>query len=72
MRFCSPSTTADLTDEVFILSAALRFYHIDVLARLASGGRLDESERAIVRDHLAHNEVEIRRTLRDADSSQGS
>ncbi|MAG30959.1 MAG: hypothetical protein CL908_08725 [Deltaproteobacteria bacterium] len=69
---CSPSTTADLTDEVFILSAALRFYHVDVLARLASGGRPDESERAIVCYHLAHNEVEIRRALRDADFSQGS
>jgi len=33
----SPSTTVDLTDEVFVLSAALRFYDTEVLAHLACG-----------------------------------
>ena len=58
---CSPSTTADLTDEIFILSAALRFYHIDILARLASGAPLEAEERRLVQEHLAQNEIEIQR-----------
>ena len=60
---CSPSTTADLIDEVFVLSAALRFYHVDVLAKLACGLPLDGEERAVVREHLACNEAQIQEAL---------
>jgi cytosine/adenosine deaminase-related metal-dependent hydrolase len=56
---CSPSTTADLVDEVFVLSAALRFYHPGILAKLAAGKKLSDAERAFVRDHLESNEREI-------------
>ena len=56
---CSPSTTADLVDEVFVLSAALRFYHPGILAKLAAGKRLSDAERAFVRDHLESNDSEI-------------
>ena len=62
---CSPSTTADLTDEVFILSAALRFYHVDILAKLAAGVALDDADRQFVAEHLAKNEIEIERVLRE-------
>ncbi len=57
---CSPSTTANLFDEVFILSAALRFYHPEILARMAVGQKLSESERAFVQDHIDRNEREIK------------
>lgn len=60
---CSPSTTADLTDEVFVLSAAIRFYEINILAKLAAGKRLEADEREAVRDHLAKNDAEIARAL---------
>ena len=60
---CSPSTTADLVDEVFILSAALRFYHVGILAKLASGQRLDQPECELVREHLVKNEAEIQKAL---------
>lgn len=60
---CSPSTTADLRDEVFILSASLRFYHTGVLAKLACGARLDTEERQLVRDHLDRNEAEIKKAI---------
>jgi len=56
---CSPSTTADLTDEVFVLSAALRFYQPRILAKLAAGVKLDADDRALVRTHLDRNEREI-------------
>ncbi len=61
---CSPSTTPDLTDEVFILSAALRFYHVDILARLASGSPLTAPEREVVQEHLDQNKIEIARACR--------
>jgi hypothetical protein len=60
---CSPSTTANLTDEIFILSAALRFYQIDILAALACGQRLDESEREVVHEHLQRNAGEIEKAI---------
>ncbi|NDP43331.1 MAG: hypothetical protein GZ089_11550 [Aromatoleum sp.] len=60
---CSPSTTADLVDEVFVLSAAVRFYHPGILAKLAAGVPLDERERAFVRDHLESNEQGITKVL---------
>lgn len=60
---CSPSTTADLVDELFVLSAALRFYDIDVLARLAAGQRLSEAERDFVRVHNERDRAEVARTI---------
>lgn len=61
---CSPSTTANLIDEVFVLSAALRFYHVGILAKLACGQPLDEDERALVKEHLVKNDEEIAKVLR--------
>ncbi len=60
---CSPSTTADLKDEIFVLSAALRFYHTGILAKLAAGVQLGSAERAFVKDHLDHNDVEIAKAM---------
>lgn len=60
---CSPSTTADLTDEAFVLSAALRFYQPDILARLLAGRALDAAQRAFIDDHLRKNGAEIRKVL---------
>jgi adenosine deaminase len=63
---CSPSTTADLLDEVFVLSAAIRYYQVDVLARLAAGQPLSEEERERVRAHLRQNDIEITKVLNAA------
>ena len=60
---CSPSATADLLDEVYVLSAALRYYDIEVLKRLATGARLTSDEREKVTEHLERNEVETERLL---------
>lgn len=60
---CSPSTTADLTDEVLVLSAAIRYYDVEVLARLAAGRRLDAAGLAAIRAHLQANAAEIRKVL---------
>lgn len=60
---CSPSTTADLVDEVFVLSAAVRFYQPEILARLAVGKKLDDAQRDYIRDHLAKNQAEIEKFI---------
>ncbi len=61
---CSPSTTADLTDEVFMLSAAVRYYDVELLAHLAAGVPLDPGQRQRIREHLEKNDAEIRKVLR--------
>jgi hypothetical protein len=61
---CSPSTTADLMDELFVLSAAIRFYDIEILARLGAGLPMTEADRERIADHLSRNEAEIEKVLR--------
>lgn len=56
---CSPSTTADLRDEVFVLSAALRFYHVGILAKLACGQVLNDDERTLISEHLNNNAQQV-------------
>jgi cytosine/adenosine deaminase-related metal-dependent hydrolase len=60
---CSPSTTADLIDELFVLSAAIRFYHVDILAHLAAGKPPTDAHLALIKDHLAQNNNEIQRVI---------
>ncbi len=60
---CSPSTTADLIDEAYILSSALRYYDIGVLAKLVAGQPFDEETRARVADHLQRNAHEIEKLV---------
>lgn len=60
---CSPSTTADLMDEIFVLSGAVRYYQIDILAKLAAGKPLSADERDAVSEHLAKNQAEIERLM---------
>ena len=62
---CSPSTTANLIDEIFILSAAIRFYHVGILAKLACGAALDMDDIGIITEHLQHNEKEIEQVMSD-------
>lgn len=61
---CSPSTTPDLLDEVYVLSAAIRYYEIDFLAHLAAGRPLAQSHREAIRTHLQKNDEEIAKVLR--------
>ena len=61
---CSPSTTADLIDEVFVLSGAVRYYKPEILAKFAAGVALSEDDRAELRDHLARNAAEVEKVLR--------
>ena len=60
---CSPSTTADLVDELFVLSAAIRFYHVDILARLAAGVDLTSEQIQLLKEHLASNEGEVQKVI---------
>lgn len=57
----SPSSTLDLMSEVFCLTAALRFYDQDILAKLATGTALSDADRSLIADHLAEDAKEIAR-----------
>lgn len=59
----SPSTTADLTDEIFVLSAAIRYYHVGILAKFAAGLKLDADDVAEITAHLQQNEAEIEKVI---------
>ena len=60
---CSPSTTPNLLDEAFVLSAALRFYQPEIIASLMCGHRLSATERNFIREHLQKNDREIAKFL---------
>ncbi|MWB77782.1 hypothetical protein GLS40_07085 [Pseudooceanicola sp. 216_PA32_1] len=60
---CSPSTTADLRDEVLVLSAAVRYFQPRILAKLAAGVLLDQADRAELAEHLAANGKEIAKVV---------
>jgi len=59
----SPSSTLDLMSEIFCLTAALRFYDQDILAKLATGTPLDDADRATIADHLAEDAKEAQRIV---------
>jgi cytosine/adenosine deaminase-related metal-dependent hydrolase len=59
----SPSGTPDLMAEMFVLSNALRFYDIPVLAKLAAGAPLDAAEIARIAEHLARDGEEAAKGL---------
>jgi cytosine/adenosine deaminase-related metal-dependent hydrolase len=61
---CSPSTTADLMDEVFMLSAAIRFFQPELLAKLACGADLSADDKAAIADHLEKNDAEVGKVVR--------
>jgi len=60
----SPAGTPDLLDEVIVLSNALRFYRVDILAKLAAGVALSPEDREGIRQHLETARSDIARVLR--------
>lgn len=48
----SPAGTTDLVDEIFILSNAMRYYDLDIMAKLGAGQALDAHDREKIRAHL--------------------
>lgn len=61
----SPSTTADLIDEIYLLSGALRFYNVEVLAGFAAGVRLGEDDRDLIRKHLSDDRAAVENMIKE-------
>ncbi len=57
---CSPAGTPDLLWEIFVLCNAVRYYDEGILAHLAAGLPLSDSESAAVRKHLQEDADEVR------------
>jgi hypothetical protein len=56
---CSPAGTPDLIDEVYALCNAIRFYDINILAKLAAGQTIDKDDKQLILDHLEHDREAI-------------
>ena len=67
----SPAGTIDLVDEIFVLTNAVRYYDIDIMARIAAGQRLGDSERDRIAKHLANDAEEVTSALSRTGASQG-
>lgn len=61
----SPSTTVDLVDEIYLLSGAVRFYDVEILAKFAAGVLLDESDRKRIQQHLRDDQLEVESMLKE-------
>ncbi|HSO47011.1 MAG TPA: hypothetical protein VLQ68_03670, partial [Rhizobiaceae bacterium] len=48
----SPMGTADLMAELFVLGNAIRYYDLDIMAKLAAGRKLEPADREKIRLHL--------------------
>jgi len=59
----SPAGTADLVDEIFVLSNAVRFYDVGILAKLAAGCLLDDADRQKIRHHLVLDQAETEQAV---------
>jgi cytosine/adenosine deaminase-related metal-dependent hydrolase len=59
----SPAGTADLVDEVFVLCNAMRFYDLDILAKVAAGKAMDADDIRCLRAHLASDAEEVARVV---------
>jgi cytosine/creatinine deaminase len=59
----SPAGTTDLMDEVFVLCNAIRFYELDILAKITAGRSLDAGDRNLITEHLAKDRAETQRSI---------
>ena len=55
----SPAGTIDLIDEIFVLCNALRFYNLDILAKLGAGIKLDDNDIKLIQEHLKEDSKQI-------------
>ena len=68
----SPAGTPDLVDEIFVLSNALRFYDLDIWAKVGAGCRLDPKDREKIINHLKNDSEEIDRAIKHYGKSSPS
>jgi cytosine deaminase len=63
----SPGGTIDLMDEIFLLSNTVRFYDLDILAKLGAGRPLEARDCARITAHLTQDRLEVTRALAKCD-----
>ncbi|MGR3290752.1 MAG: hypothetical protein ACU0C9_06100 [Paracoccaceae bacterium] len=67
----SPMGTVDLMDELAVLGNTMRFYNIDVLARIGAGQSLTKTEIDQVRAHIALDAEFVAEFMRSVDRDSG-
>lgn len=59
----SPMGTPDLMWEVFVLANAMRYYDVDIIAKIATGVALDETDIGKLKEHLADDAANSQRAI---------
>jgi hypothetical protein len=59
----SPAGTTDLAMELFVLANTIRFYDLEILAKLGAGLAPDAADRGRIIDHLERDAAEVRKAL---------
>jgi hypothetical protein len=62
----SPAGTPDLLHEVYVLCNALRYYDVELLARLGAGQRPARADLKRLHQHLDENRAEVARIAKAA------
>jgi cytosine/creatinine deaminase len=68
----SPGGTVDLMDEIFLLSNAIRYYDLDILAKLGAGRPLEFPDCARIAAHLTQDQLEVARAVAKRDRAKAS
>ncbi len=59
----SPAGTPDLMHELFVLTNAVRFYDIEIVAKIAAGQPLNDADRQKIRLHLERDAEEVEKAM---------
>jgi cytosine/adenosine deaminase-related metal-dependent hydrolase len=59
----SPAGTPDLMHELFVLTNAVRFYDIGVIAKIGAGLPLGKADRQLIREHLERDALEVEKAM---------
>jgi cytosine/adenosine deaminase-related metal-dependent hydrolase len=59
----SPAGTPDLMHEIFVLTNAVRFYDIDIVAKIGAGQPLNDADRRKIKLHLERDAMEVEKAM---------
>ena len=66
----SPAGTPDLMHEMFVLTNAVRFYDIEIVAKIAAGQPLNDADREKIKLHLERDTAEVKKAIAASRSSR--
>jgi cytosine/creatinine deaminase len=68
----SPAGTPDLMHELFVLTNAVRFYDIEIVAKIGAGQALNDADRQKIRLHLERDAVEVEKAIAQSNAAKAA